>query len=326
MKDKFPFAVGVELTGIRKEYSPTSDISSVADNNSLTDAASRLVSAAMAKRYPDHYRISNYRDVHCVEFPSPIFKTLGEMKQFYDFTMAQFAKYYIAPHHPEIVCGGNHLHFELDDLEWIKKVLRDSVSRPWLPWVFTQPDDTTSCSNYDDAHLGKKIRRVSRFIKDSVNPEPPYTYCSPTSFGFHYMLTNDNPYSSFKQWGGATASKDFAFSFDHLPSSKAFRSKKFKDEMAFVLEIRCVEAPLNWSEMMDQLDFFIRYVNWVKARPMPKGRTRLWKKKELQSIRRCDCVKEFYALLHQLGLDSKRYEKYVRRNLYTRWNLKRKRL
>lgn len=322
MKQKFPFAVGIELTGIRKDFSVAVDDE---DNDALTEAASKLVSAKMAKRYPKYYSIGNYRDIHCIEFPSPTFSTLGEMKRFYDFTMAQFAHYHIAPHHPEVVCGGNHIHFELNDLEWIRKILRDSVRRPWIPWIFTQADDTDSCGNYDDEDLGVRMRKAKRYEKTkAANPDAD-VYTAPYNYGFYHMLATNKPFPP-DAWHGITSSKDYAFSFDQYPSARSRRFKRHSQETALVLEIRCVEAPLNFDEMKDQLDFFIRYVHYVKARPMPKGRLHLWKKAELQEIRRKDCVKEFYALLHQLGLDPKRYEKYVRRNLYTRWTMKRKRV
>jgi hypothetical protein len=320
MKNKFPFPVGVEMTGIRRGYSAENEANEV--NEFLTEAASTLISVKMTKLYPKRFRIARYRDVHCIEFPSPVFRTLGGMKTFYDALMAQFAHYDIAPHHPDIICGGNHLHFELDGVEWMQKILRDSVNRPWIPWVFTQPDDTESANNFDDEDLGVRLRKARRYLKRKEANPLEHLYTQPYNLGYYDILSGtklrEEAYDG--NWRNAAASKEYAFSFDVMPSTLR------RGTNAVVLEIRCVEAPLDWSEMKDQLDFFIRYVNYVKTRPMPKGRVRLWKKSDLQKIRRSDCIKEFYALLHELGLDPKRYEKYVRRNLYPRWQLKRQRM
>jgi len=292
---KFKYTVGMEMTGIIPEYKERISRYGQGPTNAtvhLTRAYSTLISTVLSKEYPNSFEVGTHLDGHCLEFPSPVFSTTEQMDKFYLLLKKQFKKYKITAQHPATVCGGNHIHFGIKDNVLLKKIFRDFITHYYVPWVFTQPDDTDSCDNLITKHPEED---TSIFADNFTNAMVPIFY------------TNKMP-----TWG-------------HLDGIKGYAISTNKPKNIRTIEFRCVEAPLNLSELHDQLDFFIAYVNYVAKRPMPSpivGMTI----EELNAITPKEAKDKFNALLLKLKLSPKRYAKYVRRNLYPRWKMKRQRV
>lgn len=169
-------------------------------------------------------------------------------------------KYKMKPHHPRVVCGGGHIHVGGLNMDQRMHVFHHVANRPWLPWIFSQPDEEESCDN---------IR-------------------------------------TYTIWGVAYNTKT------HSVSCSSYST----------VEFRFFEAPLNWSEQWDHIDFTMRFVSYVLGEERPP--VRFWGK-ELQRISKQDCIVSFRKLLGALGLSYPRYEKYIQRNLLPRWRLNRRR-
>ena len=104
----------------------------------------REIQGNIKENYPT---ADSKKDGHCVEVNSPVFSSWDEAKKFYDYIKEYFDSQHISPHNPTCVCGGNHLHFgNLSDKQREQCALH-LIDYPFIPWIFTQPDDTESCCN-----------------------------------------------------------------------------------------------------------------------------------------------------------------------------------
>lgn len=296
---KLPFKIGFEMTGIpegHKEKNAPNGWGNVLYGLSL------LVSIEINKRFPK-FKISElYRDGHCLEFQSPVFDEMNKLKEFYQTTFAAMKRYGINPQHRKTVCGGNHLHFDVTR-NIGTAILRSMVNHPEIVWAFTQPDDTESCNNLT---MTPTIRHVMRKSAVTFSEEN-----SPWRWDRHV-------YNAFKALFtlGDVSPCDLETKADAVGFNNEGKS----------IEFRCVEAPKNWSEFKDQLDFFMAFTQSVAANPDSIAPLQtLPTKKALQAISRQNATRNFNLLLDKLGLKRSRYAKYVKRNLRPRWELNRKR-
>lgn len=326
---KLDTTFGFEMTGILKDAifyeknngrrNEVKGCLSKPDTN-MTAALSNLIAAKLIRWYPRSFTVKNYFDVHCAEFQSPIFRTSEQVRMFYQRTRKEMLKYDLLPHHPTAVCGGNHFHFGLDrknnhDIRLVKSVFRDMVNRPYITWVFTQPDDTSSCSNYTaEKYTGNIIKNYR------INPNQ-------LAYGdrvFGDIMLSDNEQVG-RELGkmdlGNLETKEYCVGVN---DQGRYAKKRVNGERPYIkqytLEFRCVEAPLDYSEFKDQFDFFYAYYKFHKKQsvnsiPMAEFMT----PEEFQAIPMQTSIDEFNKILITLGLRPSRYAKYVKRNLIPRW-------
>ena len=307
---KLPYTIGFEITGIIPEYKEKTVKSlSIIENvptdetMSLTIAYSCLISSELRKKYPKDFEVQKYIDGHCLEFPSPVFTSTEEMDKFYKFVKSQFDKFKIAPHHPITVCGGNHMHFGISNQVVIRNIMRDFTNRWYIPWVFTQPDDTESCCNIKN---DLELCNLQNFV-DEGGEFQKFTKTDIINKFYFQILTSDVPIDMLEISG----LKDMCVG----PNIKKGKG---------TFEFRCIEAPLSFSEFKDQQEFFIRYFNMARKLKNVSPVSFI-SNEQFQNITFSAAIVNFNALLDQLGLNPKRYIKYVERNLLPRWELGRKR-
>lgn len=306
---RLPFTVGFEMTGLvpgYKEHPEENELGIKSPDIStqlLNRAMSTCIGAELAEKYPKDFEIQEYTDGHCIEFASPVFQTIEAMDEFYKFVKKQFDKFQITPHHPVTVCGGNHWHFGLSNQIKIRNILRDFTNWWSVPWVFTQPDDTISCNGF---LADKSMYELQVFVKMGGRIDES-TFSDPNNIACFKLLTTDqrihlSTISSFKDMCIGT----------NLPKTQR------------TLEFRCAEAPKSFSEFKDQQEFFMRYFAYaLKLKSVPP--ITFISKEELQKVTPEAAHFNFQKLLKLLRLEPTRYEKYVHRNLYPRWEQGRER-
>ncbi len=302
-----PFTMGFEMTGIAPLYDETDSDTTTAETDTITEALSRLVAAKLVAKYPKSFKAGYaYCDGHCLEFPSPVFKTTKAADDFYKFVKKQFDAFGVTPQNKLTVCGGNHIHFGIRNKRKIKNILRNFATHYYVPWVFTQPDDTDSCNNtLGDSEMFDLQEECKHPTDGADRLEYLTRNCYNWTRAMYILLTQ----SKFPN--------DY---FRHLYNDKD-RALTLNKPTAKVttLEFRCVEAPRDYSEWVDQRDFFIAYMKYAMNLPTQPPITFI-SPDALNEIKAATAVKGFNALCVTLKLDPKRYAKYVRRNLYPRWD------
>ncbi len=284
---RLPFKTGIEMSAVPIEHSEDKDIDG---SYARKIAASLYISHYIKQRHFTSYKISpDYRDGHCLEFPSPVFERWDTLELFYKIVSEGFKAMKARPHHPATVCGGNHIHFNVTKKHG-RAIIRDIIQHPEIGWVFTQPDDTESASAFLENGLLKHSFWNSLFEQ----------YQNPTALNWFKMLYTNSPFDAKH-----TDTKSYAAGFNNNGRT---------------IEFRCAEAPRNWSEMQDQLFFFIQYALWVEKNVDKIGPIKsLMTYGALQNISMENAIKRFEKLLAKIGLPKERYQKYINRNLKPRW-------
>lgn len=301
-----PGTLGFELTALCPGYTEHQPLAGLPDTwvtTPATDEAHQEIAAAVIAKLKRHYR--KWRpgvgtDNHCIELASPVFKTTGEALRFYRRAWHELKKHKATPKHWQTVCGGNHLHYGLNNQKKIAHVLRHVARCYFLPWVFTQPDDTDSCDNVISSPA---LRRTET-----------YGFAAPIGkdhFRSLYLFKDPLPFPVGGVWC-LWGAKEYAATINRPGTGKIL-----------TLEYRCVEAPKNESEFLLQLNFFNRFTRWALKTESPIYR---WQDQTpLRKISQKQAVADFKALLRKLQLPYAPYAKFVNRNLRTRWTMGRTR-
>lgn len=316
-KGELPFSFGYELTALVGDYEEHKlvDGTSSSKTDEENQRISRLIgNAFLRKHWPRKYgKDQSYYDNHCMEFPSPVFTTRRDALKFYRGMKEQFDKHGCTAQNPATVCGGNHMHFGGLDNWTTKKIFRHFYSNPWITWTFTQPDDTDSCNNL----LGDKemfcidlqVQMGMLKVSDKPLPDdghPDYMGPSRTRIA-QYKILKTADLLGDEDWRALTT-KDEGLGVNSQATGRT-------------LEFRGVEAPNNEAEFKDQMDFFFAYVNhFRKATKNPPKPVEFMSPDAFQRIPRKMAEEKFYEVCTEIGVDPKRYRKYVKRNLRTRWN------
>jgi hypothetical protein len=102
-----------------------------------------------------------YIDGHCLEVPSPIFLSIERYGDWYRSLRDVMTMYRLSPHHPDVVCGGGHIHVEVLSDRKANAIIADLQGRYYLPWVFSQSDEEESCDNVAIDHPGNFFKGQS---------------------------------------------------------------------------------------------------------------------------------------------------------------------
>lgn len=345
--------LGFEMSGLDKNYREVRGLpcSTVAKR---TDRASWEIGKALRKKYGRHFAPGNesllklsagkkledddmdvFTDVHCAEWPSPVFTRWESARKFYQTTFRLMKKHGLKPQDPATVCGGNHLHFGFAEHEkdLVIKFYNYVQNLYFLPWVFTQPDDTDSCNNTaalnqygaitDDTSCTEVItyRDVYIFAEGLVtateNKIEPVAFFKAVERKFDYR---------FATWAACLFGKTTPdINLGLLPNTKYMLATVNKVRRGFTLEYRCVEAPNDSREFADQVYFFNKLTSALPrlAEKFPRKCPKSFA--DHQKISSASAREDFYELCRKIGVSYPRYEKYVQRNLLPRWELGRNR-
>ncbi len=311
---KLPFTIGYEMTGLVPNYAEhmVKDmfgeelIEVVPDADSLNEALSLVIAAKLKEKYPKNFNVEYYTDGHCIEFPSPVFNTTEAADKFFRTVKREFDAHKITAHNPVTVCGGHHWHFGISNKKTIRNIFRDFAMRPYIPWIFTQPDDTESCNNWITVDLTNN------------------SFASPIVKTM-YRIFHGNDGKDLKELNFTELDGDKGRCLvTNLPNQYNLKLPEAKRYVR-TLEFRCAEAPRDYEEYKAQRDFFIAYVKYASTLTKVKP-CKFITVSELQAITPAECIHKFNLLLKILKLNPRRYHKLIRRNLYPRWKLNRERM
>jgi hypothetical protein len=313
---RFPYPLGIEITSIprisfdkrqekqnakeRKERAETRawSLSGLGYPPTVRLAMADSVQAALeARKIPFHDASS---DDHCIEVSTKKLYTKNQLRNNFIRIRRVMADYGLRPHHPDMVCGGGHIHAGIPGSRFRHEVMRDVCNRYFLQWVFSQPDEEEACDN-----LVASIDYNDPDIKQYLAGE-----YAPTDDGIDNIPTKVKALFDPKDKDGC-CSKSYSVLISDLKT----------------VEFRFFEAPLDWSEQWDQVEFVLRYVAYLKRQYDSGTRIKVVPISfaQLQKITPEMAIIEFKKLLGILKLPYKRYAKYVNRNLRPRWRLKRER-
>lgn len=142
MPEVFPHPIGIELTGVPKV--PMDHWVPGYTNTTLEIKRRRKMYKSISSACnPYHVQI----DQHCLEVPSPKLHTLGEAHRFFTKVRGAMQKHGIRPTHPDVVDGGGHIHVGIKDIQLKYYIAKSILRQPFLPWVFSEPDESGSCDN-----------------------------------------------------------------------------------------------------------------------------------------------------------------------------------
>jgi len=246
-------------------------------------------------------------DNHCIEVSSKIIHTYEDYRRFSINVRKAFADNFYAPKNPTAVCGGAHVHVGSIPKKLQYEICRDLVMRPYLPWIFGEPDEDGSMN-------------VLLNCKNSFKEYAYRSAMNDADMNYYYFYIEKFIESLFRPFNN---NFDYAYLSSCMGKDYMFRlSREYK-----TLEFRFMEMTETWEEQELQLHFICNYLKWVLERGYNwSGHLNLLTDEELQAIKPQDCIDLFNELCYDIGLDSDDYKPFIKRNLYPRWEEGRKRV
>ena len=142
VSSKFPFSIGIELTGIPEKQSqhvyttkPQCGVVMLSDIIELELRRSRI----------EYFNVN--QDDHCIEVSSPRFWSYKAVENWHRRVRDIMIEWGLKSHHPDMVCGGGHIHVGGMTEKLRRYTATDILNRPYLPWVFSECDEQGACDN-----------------------------------------------------------------------------------------------------------------------------------------------------------------------------------
>ncbi len=304
-----PFVMGTELTGIHASYD---EATSVATHRNLDFDWFEFESRreASLKNVRNDLRLAGLKihgihyDDHCLEISSKKISDFASLKNFCIKTRKIMQNNLFFPKNPTTVCGGAHVHVGIKDMKIKYEIARDLVMRPYLPWVFGEPDEAGAM----DVLINKKEEFEDYAIRVASN-QPCYG-----SYSARFLSALMLPFNPETNYNDLS---------DSIGKETMFRLSEGYN----TLEIRFMEMTETWEEHELQLNFISHYIDWMLMRILTNRTThiKLITNREMQKIEPKVCADLFNELCYDIGLNPDDYAPFIKRNLYPRWQDGRKR-
>lgn len=212
-----------------------------------------------------------------LEIRSPVMSRLRDIMQYYDFVCDVVRKEGMQPHLNGHMSGGGHLHVSPIGKKWdtglVYEIFRDWLNRPWLNWIFNDPEDDWNASSmmtrsyggegdtyeivdYLWEHKKKLTKKTSRHV---------------------YGLPNGKDHGVV--WRGGVGKG--------------------------TIEFRFFDAPKNRREQELHVLFMDHWLTWLQKRWARGKRTPLryrWPQ-DIQAVTLEQCEHEFIQMLTDIGLE-----------------------
>lgn len=288
---KLAHRIGVELTMMP----PCLFKTACSENDDIANGYATAVKAILRKKNVECNRI--HRDMRAVEVTSKPMYNWGKVKTFYDQVSAAMRLTGLVPHVPEFISGGGHIHVGDVDADLVANMFRDIQNRPWLNWVFNDPDDQNTHSYAMDLEGVKSSLKRAAAI---CNVDPGLFSDELTSEGEAALLFyGDTKYVS-PTW---------------FPDDKSRMVRYHSTYETF--EFRFFQAPDNWKEQEAQIRFVEAYMAWMKT-TYPEGTNVEVRLDTVAKIKAMDeefCRNQFISFMYTLGLPVSPYQRMLDENL-----------
>lgn len=316
MKD-FRWPIGIELTGVPWQLTKPLAYYELVDEHHRS-----------LKRQLLHLGINPWSihvDDHCVEIPTRKATEWAKISHDIQGIRRVLNKNGYYPKHPLVVCGGAHVHVEIKDVRLKLWMVRDLIGRPYLPWVFGEPDDTESMVGLNGC-WEEMDRELMRRIETNCYGGS-CIYNSYNSYNFHNkvleILDNEHPEEVILP---------AIYPSEPLNARRLHRNISNKDYMVVLsdlgtIEFRFFEMAPNWAEQVLQLKWLWHYLEWAYASFVAGKRypVRLLTSAQLQSITPSQAWDCFSDHCRTIGINPSEYAVFRKRNLLPRWQLGRER-
>lgn len=313
-------------------------------DHALADAYASVVSALLDKE--DFSVNACHGDFNSVEVSSKILRNWGEVRTFYDTVTRLTTAVGCTPHSQHHTSGGGHIHVGDLSVGECVNILRVLQNRPWISWVFNDPDDDRSANSFcDSLESMTMVKRVS--ASDFTEDEDDFDDRAEYRAAAKKWAAEQN---AIADKGGSNALIDAATKLNVDLSvllsgasldSKARTALTFYANPVYVdrkwlpsdksgmlrwvpgyktLEFRFFQAPLDWNEQMAHLKFVEALILWVRRELKDVYEvTNVSTEKQLQDITLEKAQAGFLSFLDVLGLPHKPYARMLVENLPDRF-------
>lgn len=324
-----PYTLGTELTSIPTKYNEEAyrrygySRRNESYYNILPNTLKKIKKALKEREMKCHRADV---DGHCIEVSSPKFYTYKDFRDWCVNMRKIFAENDCKPKHPQTVCGGAHLHVGKIPNDLKIALAKDMIMRPCLPWVFGEPDESGAM----DVLINQK-KMVSEVIK--ARKEYPFTqpamYASETGWVLDTLVNDPFPLDALYRpqneyenyWLGSEEKGKKRNVPDIIYRMDWSKDYMFRMSDYGTVEFRFFEMTPTWEEQKLQVEFALRYIEWIRKR-MLKGdvtKVKLFSDAAVQEIPVSYIEKQFNFLCDEIGVDSSSYKVFLKRNLYPRW-------
>ncbi len=303
---KLPFIIGTELTGIHKLYRNNIGMYNYEFDVRMQQIFNNVKKHLKQSHTPYHQM---HEDDHCLEISSRKIYTTEEYKRFSVNVRKAMEDNFFYPKHNLAVCGGAHIHVGFPSgfpyvLEFKYRLARDLVMRPYLPWVFGEPDEKESM----DVLINKKTM-MDRYLLQLRNTD-----------SYNQMIREGSMHNQERYLNALMLPFNRSTPYSRMGNGKSHMFRLCQSYRT--VEFRFFEMTKTWEEQKLQFDFLIAYLKWQlrqHSKKMPMTEIKLMTHKELQLVKAKDAVDQFAELCYDIGVDFEDYKPFVKRNLYPRW-------
>jgi hypothetical protein len=232
-----------------------------------------------------------------VETPSNPLDRLWEIEEWYHRVTAIAKLVGFTPHDPNMISGGGHIHASYT-VQMALKAFRDVVSRPYLLWVFNDPNDK-GCKLFNEAieKIDKEVIEAVAALPDNLKLDKVFDSGSVTeSFRRAVMYYGKNLTLVKERW----LFDDKGYMVRWVPEHKT-------------LEFRFFDAPLDWPEQKSHVLFVDAYTRWIMDQPL-RPTTQI-KPIAIRKYTEDQAIGEFQAFCEELKLDSAMFDSQIARNV-----------
>ena len=297
-KTKLVCSMGIELTMM------STLLTGGDGDDEICRAVANLIKATVKHRgaYKWVYQPTGvHTDAYAVEAPSIPLKTWGALRSFYDAVSPAMLGAGCSPHHMTITSGGGHIHCGGLSVALMANILRDVQNKPWLSWVFNEPDDSRSAGTFttDVESVTQELKELARTINVKLSlVTRQVNEAAKAAFTFYADTKN--------------------IEAEMLPSSKS-DMLLYNDEHE-TLEFRFFEAPANWAEQLAHVKFLDAYIRWAKTEYATKDAVVVMDTSaKLKALTLPECEAAFLSFLTVLGLPPGPYARMLDQNLAYRF-------
>lgn len=246
------------------------------------------------------------RDGRAVECPTIVLTTWSEVKKAYDVIMGTMTDIGLVPSVEGSIGGGNHMHIGPMPTRTMVNLFRDVQNRPWLAWVFNEPDDNVTSKSFTESleEIPAKLRDQAILLaKNGIDPA--------------LFMESENISTEGKNALTFYADVD-KFNPKWLPDDKGHALRY--DSSQKTLEFRFFETPINWAECEAQLMFVEAYIRWIeKTYASSSPQVVVENAEDMVSFTEEKARAEFTAFIAEIGLPIERYQSWLTDNLPVRF-------